>query len=187
MKSLADPSKRPALIEEAVEVLAEIELGVTGGLQISECVALEAGYRLLWIDGVSLATDQVGTTNFLTGAFELEQGDYLIMPRATTHRWIPRDAGDVGYSEPLRVYAIEASSHIGPPKRFLSRFGQLLEHAPYCERDLRGPTEPLLAEDVGADQAEETEVYIRHRATGQGIAAGAGATQKNAAHLRVRN
>ena len=110
------------------------------------------------------------------GAFELEQGDYLIMPRATTHRWIPRDAGDVGYSEPLRVYAIEASSHIGPPKRFLSRFGQLLEHAPYCERDLRGPTEPLLAEDIGADRAEETEVYIRHRATGEGASGGQGGT-----------
>ena len=38
---------------------------------------------------------------------------------------------------------IEANSHIAPPKRYLSRYGQLLEHAPYCERDLHGPTEPL--------------------------------------------
>ena len=36
------------------------------------------------------------------------------------------------------AYAIEANSHIGPPKRYLSRYGQFLEHAPYCERDLRG-------------------------------------------------
>ena len=47
-------------------------------------------------------------------------------------------------TEPLRAYAIEANSHIAPPKRYLSRYGQLLEHAPYCERDLRGPAEPLL-------------------------------------------
>ena len=33
-----------------------------------------------------------------------------------------------------------------PPKRYLSRFGQFLEHAPYCERDLHGPTEPFLVE-----------------------------------------
>ena len=65
-------------------------------------------------------------------------GDYIVIPRATTHRWIPTGA------EPLAAYAIEANSHITPPKRYLSRFGQLLEHAPYCERDLRGPTEPLL-------------------------------------------
>ena len=46
--------------------------------------------------------------------------------------------------EPLRAYCIEANSHIAPPKRYLSRFGQLLEHAPYCERDLHGPGEPVL-------------------------------------------
>ena len=48
--------------------------------------------------------------------------------------------------EPLRAYVIEANSHIAPPKRYLSRYGQLLEHAPYCERDLHGPTEPLLVD-----------------------------------------
>ena len=42
-------------------------------------------------------------------------------------------------AEESRLYAIEANSHIAPPKRYLSRFGQLLEHAPYCERDLHGP------------------------------------------------
>ena len=33
---------------------------------------------------------------------------------------------------------IEATGHIGPPKRYLSVRGQFLEHSPYCERDLRG-------------------------------------------------
>ena len=42
-----------------------------------------------------------------------------------------------------RLYAIEGNSHIAPPKRYLSRYGQLLEHAPYCERDLHGPVGPL--------------------------------------------
>ena len=96
------------------------------------------------------------------GAFEVGQGDYVILPRATTHRWIPSDTA----GEPLRVYCIEANSHIAPPKKYLSRFGQLLEHSPYCERDLRGPEGPLLAEDVGADAADHTEVYIKHRGTG---------------------
>ena len=94
------------------------------------------------------------------GALEVGQGDYVIIPRATTHRWIP--TGD----EPLRTYAIEANSHIGPPKRYLSKYGQFLEHAPYCERDLRGPAEPLLVE--GSD----VEVYVKHRGTGPGGLAG---------------
>lgn len=98
------------------------------------------------------------------GAFEVAEGDYVILPRATTHRWLPvEDAAD-----PLRAYCIEANSHITPPRRYLSRFGQLLEHAPYCERDLRGPNGPLLAEDVGADVGDESDVYIKHRGNGPG-------------------
>ena len=74
----------------------------------------------------------------------------------------PRTAGCPTGDEPLRTYAIEANSHIAPPKRYLSRYGQFLEHAPYCERDLRGPAEPLLAEGT------DVEVYVKHRGTGPG-------------------
>ncbi|MGX6601392.1 homogentisate 1,2-dioxygenase [Micromonosporaceae bacterium Da 78-11] len=85
------------------------------------------------------------------GALDAGPGDYVVIPRATTHRWLPRG------SEPVRAYAIEANSHITPPKRYLSRFGQLLEHAPYCERDLHGPTETLQL--TGTD----VEVLVKHR------------------------
>jgi homogentisate 1,2-dioxygenase len=86
------------------------------------------------------------------GDLEVAEGDYVVIPRATTHRIVPRG--------PVRIYAIEGNSHITPPKRYLSRFGQLLEHAPYCERDLRGPTPPQLVEANGVD------VFIKHRVPG---------------------
>ena len=101
------------------------------------------------------------------GAFDVGQGDYMMIPRATTHRWLPVVAGDAGFTEPLRAYAIEANSHIAPPKRYLSRYGQLLEHAPYCERDLRTPQQVLLAEDVGEDPDADSEVFIKHRGSGE--------------------
>ena len=97
------------------------------------------------------------------GAIEVAAGDYVIMPRSTTHRWIP-----VAADEPLRVYCIEGNSHITPPKRYLSRFGQLLEHSPYCERDLRPASGPLSAEDIGEDPGARTDVYIKHRGNGPG-------------------
>jgi homogentisate 1,2-dioxygenase len=96
------------------------------------------------------------TVQTVFGELEVGPGDYLILPRATTHRWLP--TGDA----PVQLYCIEANSHITPPRRYLSKFGQLLEHAPYCERDLRAPSEPLLT-DAG-EAGQPTEVYIKHRA-----------------------
>jgi len=98
------------------------------------------------------------------GAFEVAEGDYVVIPRSTTHRWLPRRST----KDPLRTYAIEANSHITAPKRYLSRYGQLLEHSPYSERDLRTPDGPLLAEDVGETAADESEVFIKHRGPGPG-------------------
>jgi len=104
-----------------------------------ECVFVESGS---------------GVVETVFGAVPYRAGDFVVIPRATTHRWVP--------AEPSRLYAMEASSHVAPPKRYLSRFGQLLEHAPYCERDLHGPAEPLLRE--GAD----VPVLVKHR-TSRGI------------------
>jgi homogentisate 1,2-dioxygenase len=87
------------------------------------------------------------------GVIAYRAGDYVLVPRATDHRWLP--------TEGSRLYAIEANSHIAPPRRYLSRYGQLLEHAPYCERDLHGPGEPHLAEGT------DVEVLVKHRAGGQ--------------------
>ncbi|MFF1905560.1 homogentisate 1,2-dioxygenase [Kitasatospora sp. NPDC058218] len=101
-----------------------------------ECVYVESG---------------TGTVETVFGTLEVGQGDYVVIPRATTHRWVP--TGD----EPLRAYCIEANSHISPVKRYLSKYGQLLEHAPYCERDLRGPSGPLLVD------GEDVDVLVKHR------------------------
>jgi homogentisate 1,2-dioxygenase len=104
-----------------------------------ECVFIESG---------------TGTLETVFGHLDFGPGDYLIVPRATTHRWVLGDD--------VRAYCIEANSHISPPKRYLSRFGQLLEHAPYCERDLRGPGEPEVREE------SDVEVLIKHRGSGHG-------------------
>src|SRR2546425_1257797 len=64
------------------------------------------------------------------GCLEAGQGDYVVVPRGTIHRWISTGA---------EALVIEARGHIRPPRRYLSQFGQFLEHAPYSERDLRCP------------------------------------------------
>lgn len=89
------------------------------------------------------------------GAITAGPGDYVVLPATTTHRWVPL-AGD----DAVRLLVVEARGHIRPPARYLSARGQFLEGAPYTERDLRAPTEPLLAD------GREVEVYLRHRAGG---------------------
>ena len=44
-------------------------------------------------------------------------------------------------TEECKFFTIENPSQIEPPKRYRNNYGQLLEHAPYCERDIRIPTE----------------------------------------------
>jgi homogentisate 1,2-dioxygenase len=104
------------------------------------------------------------------GDLPVGEGDYAIVPRATTYRIVPGGPGGTAETpSPVRIYAIEANSHISPARRYLSKYGQFLEHAPYCERDLRAP-EPLVAR--GETAGEETEVFIKHRGTGPGGLAG---------------
>ncbi|HEX4659127.1 MAG TPA: homogentisate 1,2-dioxygenase domain-containing protein, partial [Streptosporangiaceae bacterium] len=86
------------------------------------------------------------------GSIDAGAGDYVVVPRGTIHRWLPA-AG-----EPVHALVIEARGHIRPPRRYLSACGQFLEHAPYCERDLRGPDGPLLAE------GQDVPVIVRNRA-----------------------
>jgi homogentisate 1,2-dioxygenase len=109
-----------------------------------ECVYVESG---------------TGTVETVFGSVSYRAGDYVLVPRATDHRWVPAEAS--------RLYAIEANSHIHPPKRYLSRFGQLLEHAPYCERDLHGP-EGLDELVERCRDLTDVEVLVKHR-TSAGI------------------
>lgn len=100
-----------------------------------------------------------GTVETVFGVVAYRAGDYVVIPRATTHRWVP--------VEPSRLYSVEANSHIHPPKRYLSRFGQLLEHAPYCERDLHGPAD-LDALVARSRDLTDVDVLVKHR-TSAGI------------------
>ena len=51
---------------------------------------------------------------------------------------------------PQRLLSVEAfGGDIVAPKRYRNQYGQLLEHSPYCERDLRAPTELPVHDERG--------------------------------------
>jgi homogentisate 1,2-dioxygenase len=59
-----------------------------------------------------------------------------------------------------RFFVIEAPTEIQPPRRYRNQFGQLLEHAPYCERDIRPPETLVTHTETG-----EFEVRVKVRNT----------------------
>ncbi|HEX4821491.1 MAG TPA: homogentisate 1,2-dioxygenase [Acidimicrobiales bacterium] len=84
------------------------------------------------------------------GVLDVGPGDYVVIPRSTTHRWVLDGL--------MRALMIEArSAHVQPPPRYLNAAGQFLEGAPYSERDLRVPSEVLDVDETDVD------VFVRHR------------------------
>jgi len=84
-----------------------------------------------------------GILHSIYGAIEFAYGDYLIIPRGTIYQ-IEFSGAD------NRLFILESLSPIRFPKKYLSRYGQLLEHSPYTERDLR-PPKNLMTKDESGD------------------------------------
>lgn len=74
-----------------------------------------------------------GTLRTLLGNISFEYGDYLVIPRGMIYQ-IEFDTPD------NRLFYLESTHPIYTPKRYRNWFGQLLEHAPFCERDIKLPT-----------------------------------------------
>jgi homogentisate 1,2-dioxygenase len=103
-------------------------------------------YRNAMGDEVLFVHHGEGALETTFGTLPYHDGDYLVIPRGTTWRAQPSGGEQ-------RMLVIEGfGGPIQPPKRYRNEFGQLLEHAPYSERDLRVPTELPLHDERGEYQ-----------------------------------
>ena len=73
-----------------------------------------------------------GTVKTCYGELTFSYGDYIIIPRGTIYQ-IHFDTAD------NRLFIVESFHPIRYPKKYTSKNGQLMEHSPYCERDIRFP------------------------------------------------
>ncbi|MEN8777338.1 MAG: homogentisate 1,2-dioxygenase [Polaribacter sp.] len=76
------------------------------------------------------------------GNIDFKYGDYLVIPRGIIYK-LDFDSKD------NRLFIVESYSPVYTPKRYRNWFGQLLEHAPFCERDLRRPQELETHNELG--------------------------------------
>lgn len=109
-------------------------------------------YKFAHGDDIMFIHDGTGTLETQYGFLRYEPGDYLVIPTGVIWRLCP----DQGVSQ--RMLVVEAFGHVVPPARYLNRYGQFLEHSPYCERDLRPPGKLLTFDEQG-----EFEVWVKAR------------------------
>ena len=95
------------------------------------------GDELLYVDQGS------GALETPLGRLAFGRGDYVVIPRGILHRY------ELGEG-PWRFLVIESTGYVRTPKRYRNEHGQLVEGAPFCERDLRAPQE-LEARDERGD------------------------------------
>ena len=105
----------------------DVILGVARASQSMDYFYRNAQAYETWYvhEGQGALKSQFGNLAFRTG-------DYIVIPFGTT--WQMQIDGQA------RFFTIENPSQIAPPRRYRNDYGQMLEHAPYCERDIRVPT-----------------------------------------------
>jgi homogentisate 1,2-dioxygenase len=110
-------------------------------------------YRYAHGDEVIFVHEGTGTLESQFGTLRYGRGDYLVLPTGVIWRILPDDGVD------QRMLVVESSGgHIEPPRRYVNSSGQLLESAPYSERDIRPPEELVTHDENG-----EFEVWVKAR------------------------
>ncbi|RMG32242.1 MAG: homogentisate 1,2-dioxygenase [Methanobacteriota archaeon] len=89
-------------------------------------------YRNGIADEVIFVHEGEGTLYSYFGKLEFKPWDYIVVPKGILYRIeiTSRDS---------RFFIIEATGPVEVPRRYRNEYGQLLEHAPFCERDFRVP------------------------------------------------
>ena len=125
-------SRRPILINNDCHVvLAAPERGMDAYF-----------YKNADADELIFIHEGSGVLKTMYGSLNFGYGDYLIVPRGTIFQMEFTGTDN-------RLFIVESYSPIRFPKKYLSKYGQLLEHSPYCERDVRPPSDLVTIDEKG--------------------------------------
>ena len=99
-------------------------------------------YKNADADEMIFVHEGAGILHTQYGQLPFGYGDYLVIPRGTIYQ--------IAFSNVQnRLFILESYSPIRFPKRYLSQYGQLMEHAPFCERDIRQPQDLQTIDQAG--------------------------------------
>jgi len=89
-------------------------------------------YKNTDADEMIFVHEGTGIVHTQYGELPFSYGDYIVLPRGTIHQISFTTSAN-------RLFIVESFSPLRYPKRYMSKYGQLMEHSPYCERDIRPP------------------------------------------------
>ncbi len=99
-------------------------------------------YKNADADEVLFIHEGKGILKTLYGEIRFEYGDYLVIPRGVIYQLEFENENN-------RLFITESFSPIRPPKRYLNNMGQFLEHSPFCERDIKLPSNLKTHDETG--------------------------------------
>ncbi len=127
-------------LESRIAVLVNSDCEIV--LAAPQASMTEYFYKNADCDEMIFVHEGKGKLRTLVGNIEFEGGDYLMIPRGMIYQLEFE-------TEANRLFIVESHRPMYTPKRYRNWFGQMLEHSPYCERDLRRPTELETHDEVG--------------------------------------
>jgi homogentisate 1,2-dioxygenase len=101
-------------------------------------------YRNAQADELVYVSKGTGILETVFGNLEYGEGDYLVIHRGILHRYRINPK-----SEQTKLVVFESRGHVRYPSRYKNEFGQLIEGAPYSERDIRVPLELAPHDEMG--------------------------------------
>ncbi len=124
----------------------DVEIGVCKPVEDLDCF-----YRCGEGDEVFFVQEGSGVVETTFGTLPYTKHDYVVIPRGTTYRFVMHDG-------PQSWLTFYTPGEIETPNRYRNRYGQLLEHAPFSQRDFHPPAELVTHTERG-----EFEVVVRVR------------------------
>lgn len=135
-----EPSHRDDFLDSRVPLLVNNDL--VFGLAAPQKSLTDYFYKNADSDELLFVHRGSGRLRTLLGTIPFGYGDYLVIPRGMIYQ-IEFDTAE------NRLLYVESHSPIYTPKRYRNQFGQLLEHSPFCERDIRRPQDLETHDETG--------------------------------------
>jgi homogentisate 1,2-dioxygenase len=98
-------------------------------------------YRNAQGDEVVYVAEGGGTLETQFGNIPITPGDYLVIHRGILHRYV--------FTKPAKLLIFESRGYVRTPSRYRNDYGQIVEGAPYSERDFRIPRELMTHDETG--------------------------------------